>query len=238
MSTPHNHTAWEREYTRGLLVTKHTEPQPVVKAFCKWAKKNASCKLGPDVRVLDLGCGTGRNALYAASKGAVAIGYDISSTAIQIAKTRASETDDPTRTHFVTKSIGTPFNEISDASINMIFDITASHALTEAERDVFIQECTRVLAPGGVMMVRGLCLDGDNNAKKLIKTNPGPEANTYIMPGTGLIERVFTMEEAKKKFSKIGTIASAKKTESYSKINGTSYKRSFFILYIQKPNIN
>jgi len=50
--------------------------------------------------VLDLGCGVGRFALRAASLGAVVHGYDISPSAIEIARAKAAEAGLSERCHF------------------------------------------------------------------------------------------------------------------------------------------
>jgi len=50
--------------------------------------------------ILDLGCGVGRFALRAASKGATVYGYDISASAIEVAKAKATEAGLAERCHF------------------------------------------------------------------------------------------------------------------------------------------
>jgi 2-polyprenyl-3-methyl-5-hydroxy-6-metoxy-1,4-benzoquinol methylase len=55
--------------------------------------------------VLDLGCGVGRFALRAASRGAVVHGYDISPSAIEIAKAKAREAGLADRCHFTSADL-------------------------------------------------------------------------------------------------------------------------------------
>ncbi len=50
--------------------------------------------------ILDLGCGVGRFALIAASRGATVYGYDISPGAIEIARAKAQEAGLSERSHF------------------------------------------------------------------------------------------------------------------------------------------
>ena len=131
------------------------------------------------------------------------------------------------------QSIGEKF-PCEDGSIGIALDVTSSNSLTEAEREVYLSETHRVLKTGGYFFVKALCKNGDDNAKYLLKNFPGEEKDTYIMPELGVIERVWTKEDFTTTYSKYFTILHLEKKTSYSRMNNRSYKRNFWIAYLQK----
>jgi len=79
-----------------------------------------------------------------------------------------------------------------------------------------------------------LCKDGDRNAKKLLKINPAEEKDTYIMPETGLRERVFSEDDFIETYSKFFEILRLEKTESYLTVGDRVYKRRFWLAIMNK----
>ncbi|OGF28042.1 hypothetical protein A2331_02945 [Candidatus Falkowbacteria bacterium RIFOXYB2_FULL_34_18] len=220
---------WECEYQDSKLVTKSNKPQSFALRFFRFLKKEG---VGFDnLKVLDLGCGTGRNANYLASLGAEVSGMDISPTAIKIAKNRAQKENLVVK--YAVENIGEKYNW-EDNSFDVIIDFTSSNALNDKEREIYLKEISRVLKLGGYLGLRTLRLEGDKNAKKLLKEFPGKEKNTYIMPETGFVERVFTKEDVYVLYGKNFKILKLDKKSSYTKFQGQSYKRNFWVVYMQK----
>lgn len=85
---------WEKEYHNPQLVTGSTEPQNDFKRFVKWLKKTRETSL-EDLRVLDLGSGLGKNAIFLAERGAHVVGMEISKKAIEVATVRARNNSIP-----------------------------------------------------------------------------------------------------------------------------------------------
>jgi SAM-dependent methyltransferase len=226
---------WEKEYRDPKLVTKHDEPQQAVKDFFKFLKKwhkKAKVTLPEVLKVLDLGSGTGRNSNYFAELGHEVVGIEIAPTALKIAEVRASELG-LKNVKYIKGSIGEAFALDAD-SFDVALDVTSSNSLNEKEREVYVKETARVLEPGGFLFVRALCKDGDANAKNLIKSNPGPEKDTYVMPEFGLTERVFSKEHFVAIYSPFFEIIELEKLSHYSKFDGRIYKRNYWIAYLQK----
>ncbi len=94
---------------------------------------------------------------------------------------------------------------------------------------MYLSEIKRVLKPNGYFFLRALCKDGDKNAQTLLKTNPGKDKDTYIMPGLGLTERVFSRDDLMKTYSFLGEPLYTDKETHYTKYNGRSYKRNFWV---------
>lgn len=220
---------WDREYRNPQFVTKHLEPQPFVIALAKFIRKKRKWDWD-SAQVLDLGSGTGRNSLYFAQKGAKVTGIEISPTAVHIAKLEAHSRG--LSIEFQCKSFGEVYSGVDNTSIDLVLDVTSSNSLTAAEREVYLQEVKRVLKPEGVFFVRGLLKDGDKNAKYLLDKHPGAEEGTYIMPDTGLQERVFTRQEFETLYAKFFKMEHFEKKSSYMTVGDKKYKRNFFIAYL------
>lgn len=223
-------SAWENEYRNPLLITKESEPQKDVLRFLKFLRKDEGVDL-EGLNVLDLGCGTGRNANYLAELGASVTGIDISKTALDLARKRADEAG--LKVRYLHRSMGDRF-PVDDASVDLIFDITSSNSLNESERRSYLAECDRVLKSGGHMFLKTLNKDGDKNAKALLGSSPGPEKDTYVNRDMNLVERVFSREDLLGLYSPFYEILSIKPKTSYTRYNNQSYKRNFWLVYMRK----
>lgn len=233
---------WDREYRESKLLTKENEPQADVVRFVKWLKKNSPewnegfMTSEAQATVVDLGSGTGRNSFYFAEMGAKVIGFEISKTAIEIAKKnieQANVSRMPLDTRYIKQSIGEEF-PVGDNSVDVALDVTSSNSLSEAEREIYLSETHRVLNNGGYFFVKALCKEGDVNAKNLLKMFPGKEVDTYIMPDIGIVERVWSKEDFVKTYERYFKILHLEKKTSYSRMNNRSYKRNFWICYMRK----
>lgn len=226
---------WDREYKNSKFLTKENKPQSDVVRFVKWLKKEGIVPTWTsDVQVLDLGSGTGRNSLYFAEFGAHVVGLEISDTALKIAKKNLkSEESLSYDISYDKRSIGDvlPFG---DNRFDILLDVTSSNSLGEKEREIFLSEAHRVLKKGGVFFTKALCKDGDLNAKELLKKFPGEDRDTYIMPDTGIVERVWSREDLTETYGKYFRIVHLEKKTSYTRMNDRSYKRNFLIVYFQK----
>ncbi|MDD5146386.1 MAG: class I SAM-dependent methyltransferase [Candidatus Pacebacteria bacterium] len=224
---------WENEYKSSkLLVIKKAEPQNDTLRFFRYLKKYEKFKL-EGLRVLDLGSGTGRNANYLAKLGNVVVGMEISHTAIDIAKKRAKEIGVEKNVTYQNRNIGSAY-PFEDQYFDLILDVTSSNSLNNVERDVYIQEVYRTLKKGGYLFVRALCLDGDKNAKNLLKICPGPEYDTYVILELGLIERVFGEQDFRELYGRHFKIKKLLKKSGYAKMQGQNYKRNYWLAYMQK----
>ena len=224
--------AWEREYRNPKLVTGNDGPQADTLRFLKFLKKEQKYRVEDKV-ILDLGCGTGRNANYLAEKGNKVIGIEISKTALNLAKTRASSIG--VNADYRMGDIGEKY-DIEDNSIDIVLDITSSNSLDEKGRKIYLNEVSRVLKNKGFIFVRALCKDGNKNVKNLLKISPGKEYDTYIMKEIGLTERVFSREDIIKIYSQYFKILNLEKKTGYSTFNNRIYKRDYWLAYLQKIN--
>jgi SAM-dependent methyltransferase len=219
---------WEKEYRNPKLITNSDEPQLDFKHFVKWLRKDQHVDL-EGLRVLDLGSGTGKNSLFLAERGSDVVGIELSKTAVQMAKDRAKQRE--IEVHFQTGDIGTTI-PYEDNSFNVLLDVVSSNSLNEAERRVYVKEMKRLLKPSGYVFVKALCKDGDKNALNLIEKFPGKEKDTYAMPGTGIIERVFSRTDIETLYCDFKIVRIERKS-SYTIFDGKPFKRNFWLVYLQ-----
>lgn len=226
----HQGNIWDREYNNPLLVTKNEGPQADTLRFFKFLKKEQKYEMEGRT-ILDLGCGTGRNANYLAERRNKVIGIEISKTALSLAKTRAKEMG--VVVDYRLGEIGEKY-EIKDNSIDIILDVTSSNSLDEQGREVYLNEVNRVLKKNSFFFVRALAKDGNKNVKNLLKSSPGREYDTYIIKEIGLTERVFSREDFIKMYSQYFKILHLEKKTNYSTFNNRIYKRDYWLAYLTK----
>lgn len=219
---------WEKEYRNSKLLTKENKPQTDVVRFVKWMQKEKGVVL-ENLSILDLGSGTGRNSFYFAEMGNTVTGLEISKTAIEMGEANAK--DAGLNIKYIKQSIGDKF-PVEDKSMEILLDVTSSNSLNESEREIYLNECKRVLKDDGYFFTKALCKDGDANAKYLLKNFGGKEQDTYIMPELGVTERVWSKDDFIKTYEKYFKILHIEKKTSYPRMNDRVYKRNYWIAYL------
>ena len=96
-------------------------------------------------RVLDVGCGTGEHALMAAALGHDALGIDLSETAIELAKAKASERGVEARFE-VRDALG--LVELGE-HFDTVLDCGLFHVLDDDEQERYVASLAEVVSPGG-----------------------------------------------------------------------------------------
>jgi SAM-dependent methyltransferase len=95
--------------------------------------------------VIDVGCGTGENAIFLAARGLTVVGIDGAPTAIASARRKAIE------------RVGRVTFEVADAldlgptglTVDVALDCGLFHTFTDAERPVYARSLHGILRPGG-----------------------------------------------------------------------------------------
>lgn len=225
-----NQKSWDEEYKKPKLVTQSHKPQKDFLRFIKWIKNNKHIDLYSGIRVLDLGCGVGRNSFYMADNyGAQVEGYDFSQDAIE----KARKFHKHALVNYRVRNIAEPFS-MEDNSIDIILDVTTSNALNEKQRSLYLKECARVLKPGGYMYVRTLAKEGDKNAQKMVKDFYGGEYDTYTHPQLGVTERIFSGPDFKELYNQHLEVIRMERKTGYQRWGSQSYKRNYWNCYIKK----
>jgi cyclopropane fatty-acyl-phospholipid synthase-like methyltransferase len=132
------HPPWDASYTGETPAPWDIgRPQP---AFVRLADEGRLAG-----RVLDSGCGTGENALLAASRGADVVGIDVAPTAIARARAKAAD-----------RGLAVRF-EVADAldlgrlglDVDTVIDSGVFHVFGDEDRARYVASLAAVLRPGG-----------------------------------------------------------------------------------------
>ncbi|MCU0569056.1 MAG: methyltransferase domain-containing protein [Oculatellaceae cyanobacterium Prado106] len=104
--------------------------------------------------ILDVGCGIGGSSLYLAEKfNASATGITLSSVQAQRATERAAAAGLKDRTRFlVADALAMPF---ADDSFDLVWSLESGEHMPDKQQ--FLQECYRVLKPGGIFLMATWC---------------------------------------------------------------------------------
>jgi len=98
-------------------------------------------------RILDIGCGTGDNAIYLAKNGLSVVGLDPELNAVETARARAAR--ESTEVDFVVGNGGHLTELFRDGEFDAVIDTGFFRTLSEPERHKNIQQVHRVLRNGG-----------------------------------------------------------------------------------------
>jgi SAM-dependent methyltransferase len=105
-------------------------------------------------RALDLGCGTGTNAIYLARHGFQTIGIDIAHLAIIQARYKARRAGIPVKFYAGDAlKLGTPKWPVIRVPIDFVLDIGCLHSLAEIHLQSYIDMLLRVVLVGGFYLL-------------------------------------------------------------------------------------
>jgi cyclopropane fatty-acyl-phospholipid synthase-like methyltransferase len=104
-------------------------------------------------RALDLGCGTGTNAVFLAQRGFAVTAIDVSRRAIALAKRRARSTRLADRVRFECGDVTLMRRWAPEGSIDFACDIGCFHNLKTEARRRYVSALTSVLKAGAIYML-------------------------------------------------------------------------------------
>ena len=226
-------TFWEQEYQDASHLAMSDNPSSDLLEFMRWSdrQKDELDRVVDAPRILDIACGNGRNvAFIEENSGGTGYGFDISTEAINQAKSKVKHPD-----NFVTHDITTMPYPFSDDSVDLVLDMMSSHVLGTDERKSMRDEIDRILVPGGFVFYKTFLLDGDANAKEMIRKKPGDETNSYVHHRIGHTEYVLSEGELIQEIESQGWIIHKISKSHRHMIKGQKGKRRTVSLYVQKP---
>ncbi len=99
--------------------------------------------------VLDIGCGTGENALYLAGRGHAVFGLDGSTTGIELARQKAAARKLPVQFHVWDALELKPLRK----SFETVIDIGLFHVFSDPDRRRYAESLTEVTASGSDLLI-------------------------------------------------------------------------------------
>ena len=106
----------------------------------------------PQGPVVDLGCGTGTNAIFMAKQGRQAIGIDFVPQAIAKARAKSLRADVASQTQFITADV-TRLKELNLPQCAFALDMGCFHGLSKEGQQKYAQGLADILIPGGRFML-------------------------------------------------------------------------------------
>lgn len=137
--------AFERRYRHGETPWDTGITPPEVVAFID------SDPPPPPGRALDLGCGTGTNALYLARKGWQVAGVDFSNTAIEAAQ-RKSGGEGTSGVSFRQADVTRLHEAGIEGPFDFVLDIGCYHGIAASRKAAYVEGVAAVAAPGATFM--------------------------------------------------------------------------------------
>jgi SAM-dependent methyltransferase len=138
--------AWSETYRTGdHCVWDHASPSTELVGYILGAR------LPSRARVLDLGCGTGADAIFLAKQNLEVHAVDFSKEALLLAERRATQ-ENVVVDWRECSALDTPFD---DGYFDLITDRGCFHHIGGARRRQYAVEIARILKPGGVLFLRG-----------------------------------------------------------------------------------
>jgi tocopherol O-methyltransferase len=120
----------------------------IIEELLDWAKVQSA------ENIIDIGCGIGGASLYLAQKfNAMATGITLSPIQAARARERAREMNLEGKTHFeVADALNIPFK---DNNFDLVWSLESGEHMPDKTK--FVQECYRVLKPGGTLILATWC---------------------------------------------------------------------------------
>jgi SAM-dependent methyltransferase len=107
----------------------------------------------PPGRALDLGCGTGRNAIYLARHGWQVTGVDLAGSVLDVARRKAAEAGVAVR---LVRGDVTRLGELNlGEGYLLLMDGGCYHMVPMSRRDAYVDGITRAAAPGAFLIMVG-----------------------------------------------------------------------------------
>jgi ubiquinone/menaquinone biosynthesis C-methylase UbiE len=104
----------------------------------------------PAGTALDLGCGTGTNAITLAHKGWDTTGVDFVGKAIKVARKKAETAG--VKVKFIIDDVAF-LKKIRHQQFNLLLDIGCFHNLSQMQKQNYVKNIERLLAPGGSFLI-------------------------------------------------------------------------------------
>jgi len=216
---------WDLEYTTHKVIPSSTRMLPS-KALVLFSELLG---IQPGVKVLDAGCGTGRNSIYLANKGCEVHALDFSEVALNLLNVAAIQSGVRDKIFSYHHELQFPF-PLSSNSFDLAVDSYVFCHFTDLNfKSFYLGELHRILKPSGILFSSVFSIDDEYYMEM-----PGAEDGIVIDPNNELTKQLYTEEEAKQLFSLNFNVLYFVKFQFTDVVLKRLYKRSLLVFVLQK----
>jgi ubiquinone/menaquinone biosynthesis C-methylase UbiE len=176
---------WDKIYKEETFHPLYLRESKFAKECIKYLPKNS--------KILELGCGLGKDAIFFAKRGHFVVALDFSKEAIKKAKENAKK-QKIKNIVFINRDIGKKFN-FRDLSFDVVYANLSLHYFTEEITEKIFGEIARVLKKKGLF-----CAQCRSIKDPLYGKGELVEKNIYIL--NGHLRHFFCKKELKEKLKK------------------------------------
>lgn len=154
-------SAWESFWDRAYRAGDHLEHWEAPDVPEELVALVASDRIEPGATALDVGCGSGLEAVYLARVGLSVIGVDSSRVALERARERAEVAGGELDLRLDLRQGSALDLPVEPASVDLVIDRGCLHGIDREDRPEYAGEVDRVLRPGGLVLLRGARTDDE-----------------------------------------------------------------------------
>lgn len=189
---------WSKEHKKPQAIPSLTDEKPSehIVEFLKYLKTKGFPFKG---KVIDIGCGKGRNTIYLAKKGFEVYALDYIDYALSVVRKKARKARVTNKIILLNHDLSKkwPFkNDFFDLAIDCYSSIDIE---TQKGREICRDEMFRTLKPKGIALVACVSTN-DEFEKELLKKSPGREKHTVFWPN-GKFEKLYDRDELESFFA-------------------------------------
>jgi len=219
---------WEEEYTAKLCIPSSSRVDPA-KALLLFSE---ILSLKRPMKVLDAGCGNGRNAIYLAQRGCDVTALDFAKAAIRETGRRVVDSGVIDRVTVVEHFIDDPI-PFTDGFFDFGLDAyTFCHFLNREAGRRFWEEMRRVVRPNGHLLSIAFSFE-DEYYQRFLKDSP--DRLCVCDPSNGIWKRLYSEAELKSLWSSLFEIRYFTRFEFTDVVLGKAYRRSLFASVLRRP---
>ena len=219
---------WKKEYKKkGIPSSFRETPSGSAKWYYRILKKNRKIK----GKLLDLGCGKGRNAIFFAEKGFEVYGIDFVKEALEEMEKKAGKKNLEIKAFCRKVEEKMPFpNNFFDAAIDIF---CYPHIESKKKQEKYRKELQRVLKETGTCLL-SLASDRDGFYSKFLGTSPEPKNKKIIDPIAHVSKYLYSLEDLEKEFSNEFKIVNFQEKNKKDFMHGRDYARTTLSFILQK----